>query len=381
MSNENIGKILNAQDTLYRQLEPIVKAIESISSIQPIVEAASSYQELLRVTLGPIEDLRLAGQITLASQLTSGFTKLLDQEKQFLLPKLSDAADLFNIYINRPDFELLSRYSQQVSDLQGFMETMHAPWLNVTNQLQSINGFTGLHGIGSLLQTLPPFDTKLTDILRLDLGDWHEKVILPPSIATDPLFRTSLYTQQGFNPDLTTFPHPAFEEIVTKAGLRIPDFPVAKGYDLDRESDDLQREAAFERTNNAHDLLQRFESHLRKFIDERMEAKFGDSWTKHRIPGDLRNIWRDKQRKDTGIQNWPMIAYADFTDYVTIITRNDNWRDLFEAVFVNKSSVQESFRRLYPIRLATMHARPITHDDELYLYVETKRIMSAIGIN
>ena len=42
--------------------------------------------------------------------------------------------------------------------------------------------------------------------------------------------------------------------------------------------------AAFERTNNAHDLLQRFESQLRRFIDERMEAKFGPSWTKHRIP-------------------------------------------------------------------------------------------------
>ena len=63
------------------------------------------------------------------------------------------------------------------------------------------------------------------------------------------------------------------------------------------------------------------------------------------------------------------------------LLENDNWRDLFEAVFVNKNSVQESFRRLYPIRLATMHARLITQDDELYLYVETKRILSAIGIN
>ena len=63
------------------------------------------------------------------------------------------------------------------------------------------------------------------------------------------------------------------------------------------------------------------------------------------------------------------------------LLENDNWRDLFEAIFVNKISVQESFRRLYPIRLATMHARLITQDDELYLYVETKRILSAIKMN
>ena len=107
---------------------------------------------------------------------------------------------------------------------------------------------------------------------------------------------------------------------------------------------------------------------------------FGSSWMRQRIPGDMRSKWHEKQSQDTGAQHWPTIAYADFTDYVTIITRNDNWRDLFAAIFDNKISVQESFRRLYPIRLATMHARTITQDDELYLYVETKRILAAIGI-
>ena len=238
----------------------------------------------------------------------------------------------------------------------------------------------GLHGIGSLLRTLPPFDTKLTDTLRLDLGDWRKEVIWPSDIATNPFVRASLYDQQGFNPDLTTFPYPAFEEIVSETGLRVPKVPVAEGCDLDGESDETVRTADFERTNNAHDLLQRFESQLRRFIDERMEVKFGPGWTKQRIPSDMRSRWRDKQRRDTGTQKWPIIAYADFTDYATIITRNDNWRDLFEPIFVNKISVQESFRRLYPIRLATMHARLITQDDELYLYVETKRIRSAIEI-
>jgi len=40
--------------------------------------------------------------------------------------------------------------------------------------------------------------------------------------------------------------------------------------------------------------------------------------------------------------------------------------------------VPESFQRLYPIGIDTMHARPITLDDELLLYVEARRLMKMI---
>jgi hypothetical protein len=65
---------------------------------------------------------------------------------------------------------------------------------------------------------------------------------------------------------------------------------------------------------------------------------------------------------------------------VPIITKRDNWEDIFKPFFGRAESVMESFQRLYPIRICTMHARLITQDDELYLYVETKRILSAIGL-
>ena len=39
----------------------------------------------------------------------------------------------------------------------------------------------------------------------------------------------------------------------------------------------------------------------------------------------------------------------------------------------------ESFQRLFPVRIATMHARLINWDDELLLLVETKRVLRAIG--
>lgn len=47
--------------------------------------------------------------------------------------------------------------------------------------------------------------------------------------------------------------------------------------------------------------------------------------------------------------------------------------------FERQESVRESFQRLYPVRNDTMHARPITQDDELLLYVEGKRLMRRIA--
>ena len=119
---------------------------------------------------------------------------------------------------------------------------------------------------------------------------------------------------------------------------------------------------------------------IRKFIDEQMTEAFGSNWIKHRIDGQMRKQWEEKQEKAeaNGEREWPLIAYADFTDYVKIITQKNNWRDVFEEFFDRKESVQESFQRLYPIRVCTMHARLITQDDELYLCVETKRILKAI---
>lgn len=74
----------------------------------------------------------------------------------------------------------------------------------------------------------------------------------------------------------------------------------------------------------------------------------------------------------------PLIDYADFADYRQIIERKDNWNTVFKPVFGRAEDVRESFQRLFPVRIATMHARIVTQDDELLLVVETKRVLKAI---
>ncbi len=91
--------------------------------------------------------------------------------------------------------------------------------------------------------------------------------------------------------------------------------------------------------------------------------------------------WHDNHQKamNAGEREYPLVYYADFTDYVVIIVQKDNWNRVFKKFFSRKAFVEESFQRLFPVRICVMHARLITQDDELYLLAETKRILNAIN--
>ena len=191
----------------------------------------------------------------------------------------------------------------------------------------------------------------------------------------DPVVRSELYISRGLDPNLTTFPASAFRDGLTLAGL----YDESPQEDVDSREDDA--EAAFMRTNEAHSRLMRFEYALREFIGKAMTAAVGEDWIKHRVSEPMRKNWMDKKKVGlaAGEADLPLIAYADFTDYLEIIVRKDNWREVFGAKFRHKPSVEESFRRLYPVRVCTMHARPITQDDALFLLVEIKRLSKVIG--
>lgn len=401
MQSYHIDKTLEIQEKLLRQYEPILREMrlletqekllrqyEPILREMKIIEDLNRHQELMRVACGPLEDIRrnISLHQLSQSQLGGEITQIRDQmlaiEKQFYLPEISEAAKLLHERANSLS-NVVDQYWKQESayqrSIESAMKSIDTPWLDTVNELNSINGFTRLQGIGYALHTMPTFDSNLAANLRIDLGDWREKIIYPPQIFTDPLTRNSFYAERGFNLDLTTFPNNAFEQIVTTAGLR-ETVPVDDAYDFKPKLEETEKEADFERTNKAHDSLQRFETQIRKFIDEQMTEVFGPNWIKHQIDGQMRKQWLEKQEKAeaNGEREWPLIAYADFTDYVKIITQKNNWQEVFEEIFDRKESVQESFQRLYPIRICTMHARLITQDDELYLRVETKRILKAI---
>lgn len=393
MTNNAVRSFLETQDLLRRQLAPFeetMKAFTKDTTFQQLLKEADRHRELMRAALGPLDELRRTGLLREAAEL-SALSKqardlMAEVEKTFRLPDLAEATKAFREFEASGAAKILERYREQSSELQRAMEAMRTPWLDVQDRLRSVTGFVELQGIGYALRTMPPFDARLADALRSGLGDWQAKINWPSGIFTDPLIRTKFYADRGLDPALTAFPAEAFQQSLGIAGLRGNPPAHAETYDLrakiEKDEGEDDQEIAFDRSNVAHDRLQRFETQVRKFIDERMKAAFGEDWIKHRVPGEIRKTWLEKRQKskDNGEREWPLIAYADFADYVPIITRSDNWEAVFKPVFRRQTLVQESFQRLYPIRICTMHARLITQDDELYLYVETKRVLSVMGI-
>ena len=385
---DSVTRIMEMQKSLRRQLEPFstaIKVIEGHSATKQFVRDLNRYQELIRIAYGPFEEMRRA-YLNLTSQLGGEFERMkyvmTAAEERFLLPGIVELTKLQR-ELEKSSLSIATKhYQQPSSDLLLAMEAMRTPWLDIANKLQSINGFAKLQGIGHALNTMPVFDPCLTSALCTELGDWRKEINWPSEIFTDPLARTSFYEDRGLNPTLTAFPANTFEQIINIANLKGTLEPLADPYYFETEGEEDEKEAAFERTTEAYKQLQYLETQIRKFIDERMQEVFGWDWIKHQVPGEIRQQWLRKQQKakDYDEPERLLIAYADFADYVPIIIRKDNWETVFKQTFRRRDFVRESFQRLYPIRNCTMHARLITQDDELYLYVETKRILAAIGI-
>ena len=419
------------------------------SEWQRIMDATTRQEEMLRIALGPLDDLRHTGiadmldsrrqveayaarlgalDVSAAKSLTnplmdateamrrqiesigtlasySGLLKadaLLGQytageaarrqleafETRFRVPSLQETAQSFLHQLEGSSAVDAARHMREkwempLGDLQHAMDAMRQPWLDAGHPMASFSGFAELQNIGYALRTQPAFGDGLAEQLRAALGDWQSPLDMATDTFTDSLARSDFYLARGLDPALTNFPAPIFFESTSVAGLR-PLPPYAIGYGTDTEtSPSNDEEQAFKRTNAAHDRLMRFETQVRRFIDERMTAAIGPKWVKQRVPEAIRKNWAEKRDKAVaaGEEELPLIAYAEFTHYLEIIINSANWRDVFSVIFNRITLVQESFLRLYPIRNCTMHARPITQDDELYLLVEVKRLLTAMGLS
>lgn len=365
----------------------ISKALENNLALKRMLDDVERPSSLIKSAMGPLEELRKGGAFDLSSPLLKDLQRtqrlMAEYEKRFSLPELNATAKLLQDFQNSPMSDVLKRYSEQASEVQRAMENMRTPWLDAQQALKSVGGFAELQGIGSILERFPTFDDKVSATLRIDLGDWRDKIVWPEKVLTNLGARSEFYVNLGFDQSLTDFPAPAFEEATEIAGLRRAPPPLVSAYGTPvPHSANAEEEGALVRTNIAHDRLFRLETNLRKFIDDKMTQEYGPDWPRHRLPPELYEKWVEKKSKaeSSGRETRSLVSYADFTDYERVICKKDNWRDVFKSFFGRIESVRESFQRLHPIRLDTMHARPIGQDDELLLYVEVQRLIRAIDI-
>lgn len=318
----------------------------------------------------------IAAEIEKQQQVTRDLLR--SHEAMFLLPQASEATRLLSLYQVGAFAMFAQQHAKDTIDRQHFLEAITTPWVNSAEAARSVTAILELQGMGNALRTIKGFDLKLTAALRLDLGDWRDKITFPESVIIDPVARTDFYVTRGFNTALTDFPEAAFHQSLELAGLDGETLDFELYGSVGRHLADPE-EAGLQRTNKCHDRLQRFERLLRQFINDAMTAQYGSDWPRKRLPPQLYEQWVfKKQRAESNGVILKFIDFADFTDYEKIICKQDHWREIFESRFKKKESVRESLQRLQPIRLTTMHSRIVTKEDELYLIAEVVRLVSAI---
>ena len=362
------------RDRLARQLA--MGSVLPMAS-QSILDMLQRSERVPGFAIGPLAEMRDAGilatQRRMMDDSVAVSARMLEKfEAGFRIPSSIEAARLVTQYDQSVTARAFSVVNETRSLLSA-MEQMRTPWLDMANPVTSSASFAAIQQMANAVGVAPAFDVGIASALRLELGDWREPISWPNEIFTDLAARSSFYASLGVNPALTGMPASAFRETLEISGLIEPVSP-----EDEVESEEIEAEG-FSRTNEAHSQLLRLEVSLRRFIAAVLFAEYGDDWMKRSVPPAILELWKAKHEKGKRHTEGPvpLIAYADFTDYAPIICRGDNWKH-FQLYFVRKESVMESFQRLYPIRLDTMHARFITQDDQLFLLVEYKRLMQAL---
>lgn len=253
-----------------------------------------------------------------------------------------------------------------LKELEVELQKISTPWVKIGDVAKSIDGTGELIALRGLLRSEDPYSFVVNTAIRHDLGDWREAKASDESVVIDPVCRTVLYLDYGYEAELTNAPLDAILPILKGFGLLSNNF-------LGDEDDRLGHISAI--------LLRSFERLLRQFISVQLNKAYGQNWIRQKINGEIWQEW-ERKRNEAAAKNEKvidLIEYADFSDYVRIITRKDLWSEVFKPVFHVQVAIEETFRRLNIVRISCMHSRMVTLEDCTYLTVEVYRMLKAMG--
>ena len=134
------------------------------------------------------------------------------------------------------------------------------------------------------------------------------------------------------------------------------------------------------RDEQAYKLLGQLEGKLRELI-ERELSKVSRNWWKERVPKDVRENAekrREQEKRTPGAKVYPIKYYLDFSDYIKIICRRDNWRDAFKKYFKDVEWISTRLKELQIIRNKIAHYKPLSERDKDKLALFVKEILECI---
>jgi len=139
-------------------------------------------------------------------------------------------------------------------------------------------------------------------------------------------------------------------------------------------------------SQEAYTILKELETRLRECIHEKLE-NVSENWWKERVPKDVKDRAESRKKKNENQYPWHkaknllLVFYIDFTDYIKIISRRNNWREAFREVFKDKQIISAKLRELEPIRNAIAHSRELNQTELSKLKLYSKDILSCIEMS
>ena len=136
-------------------------------------------------------------------------------------------------------------------------------------------------------------------------------------------------------------------------------------------------------TSKSFILLQTLEKELRIQIKDAL-SKISENWWNERIPSGVRKA--AEERRNNNVHLWPWteetkedaIHYINFSEYSKIITKRDNWKEVFSECFGEKNLIISKFRELEPIRNKIVHFRVLSKNEKTKLKLYSKDIINCI---
>jgi len=236
-------------------------------------------------------------------------------------------------------------------------------------------GITILTGLVSALTKKPVRnDVAMTGEITvlgkiLPVEGIHEKIVA----AADAGIKT-VYIPAGNEKDVQMLPPDIKKKVEIKLVSRVEEVlnDALIGYKVPvKEITEKVEEADKE----PHLILDELENALRKCIKTSLE-KISANWWIERIPPDIRVKAEERREKDELKREH--IQYVDFADYVKIITRKDNWRDVFKEIFKDREAITVKLKELEPIRNSVRHGRKLTTEQREKLKIFAQDILRQI---
>jgi hypothetical protein len=233
-------------------------------------------------------------------------------------------------------------------------------------------GITILTGLVSALTKRPVRnDVAMTGEITLmgkilPVEGIHEKIVA----AADAGIKT-VYIPAGNAKDVESLPAAVKQTLVIRMVSRVEEVlnDAIVGY---KASPTLEQPSIAEVQDKEPSIIFDLLEHALRNCIRSSLGKLSEKWWSTRVPLDVREKAEERRQRDE-LKREP-VEYLDFADYIKIITKRDNWREVFSPIFKDETIISAKLKELEPIRNAVRHSRTLTSEQREKLELLAKDI-------